>query len=202
MTDWKSYYDQTRDGAPDPALAFACARVDARLPRVAVDCGCGGGRGTAYLLSQGFRVHGFDADPAAEAFCTERFAGDHNLSLSTASFASFDYPETALLAASYSLFFCPADEFTTAWQKMTAAIMPGGIFCGTFLGPNDSWAPCGYVTGQPERTIITHSEAEIRALLNDFTVLETDIKDFDGITALGDEKHWHAITMVARRDVP
>lgn len=200
MTDWKDYYDKTRDGTPDPALAFACARVGAELPRVAIDCGCGGGRGTAYLLSQGFRVYGFDADPAAEVFCGERFAADDNASFSTATFASFEYPRTTLLTASYSLFFCPADEFTTAWQKMTTAIIPGGIFCGTFLGPKDTWATYGYVTDQPDLKIITHSEAEIRSLFNGFSILETDVKDFDGGTASGEQKHWHAITIVARRD--
>ena len=200
MTDWKEYYDKTRDGTPDPALAFACARVGTELPKIAIDCGCGGGRGTAYLLAQGFRVYGFDADPAAEAFCTERFAGDDNASFCTATFSSFDYPRAALLAASYSLFFCPADEFATAWRKMTSAIMAGGIFSGTFLGPNDTWAPYGYVTEQPDLKIVTHSEAEIRSLFEGFDILEMDIKDFDGVTASGEEKHWHAITIVARRN--
>jgi len=200
MTDWNEYYEKTKDAPPNPVLAQACKQVDATLPKIAIDCGCGSGRGIAFLLAQGFDVHAFDADPGAEAFCKERFAGEPNVRVTTATFASFSYPQAALLTAIYSLFFCPAGEWDTAWQKITAAIMPGGIFCGTFLGPNDSWAAQGHVADRPDLKIITHAEADVRSLLDGFTMLALDVNDEDGHTAEGVEKHWHSIMAVARRN--
>ena len=198
--DWETYYKKTRDGSPDPVLAFACARVPADLPRVAVDCGCGGGRGSAFLLDQGFEVHGFDADPASEQFCLDRFLGDHKAHFTTATFASFDYPRASLVTASYSLFFCAAEEFDIAWRNITAAVMPGGVFAGTFLGPDDTWVELGHVTEMEDEKIIAHSESEVRELLAGFDILEMDIKRFNGETALGEKKLWHTITVVGQRN--
>jgi len=49
------------------------------------------------------------------------------------------------------------------------------------------------------RGVISHTLDEIQALLTNFDIEETDIKNFDGVTATGTKKHWHAITMVARK---
>ena len=200
MADWQSYYRKTRDGSPDPVLAFACARVPADLPHIAIDCGCGGGRGSAFLLDQGFEVYGFDADPASEQVCVERFKANDKAHFTTATFASFDYPRASLVAANYSLFFCPADEFDAGWQKITAAVMPGGVFAGTFLGPDDTWARLGHVTDMEDAKVIFHSEPEVRDLLAGFDILETDVKRFNGESASGEKKFWHTITMVAQRN--
>ena len=200
MSDWKSYYEQTKAGRPDPALEFACAQVDPSLPLLAVDCGCGAGRGAAFLLEKGFRVHGFDADPNSAVFCNERFADNDQATFSTATFTSFDYPETSLLAASFSLFFCPEAEFDAAWQKITRAISPQGIFCGTFLGPKDTWAKLGHVTDKPELKVFAHSGDALRDLFTGFTILENDTRDYDGRAASGERKHWHTTTIVARRE--
>ncbi len=38
------------------------------LPLVAIDCGCGAGNESAYLLSKGFNVHAFDISIDAQKF--------------------------------------------------------------------------------------------------------------------------------------
>lgn len=40
------------------------------LPLVAIDCGCGAGNESAYLLSKGFNVHAFDISIDAQKVCT------------------------------------------------------------------------------------------------------------------------------------
>ncbi len=48
MSNWKSYYEKTKDNPVHPALKFAQSRVRNGLPKIAVDCGCGAGRNVDY----------------------------------------------------------------------------------------------------------------------------------------------------------
>ncbi|XOV86932.1 MAG: class I SAM-dependent methyltransferase [Pseudomonadota bacterium] len=111
MSDWKSYYEKTKDNPVHPALKFAQSRVRNGLPKIAVDCGCGAGRNVGYLRSEGFEVHAFDVDSGAIDMCIQQFGDDANAHFSCESFLSFDYPNASLIAATFSLFFCPATEF-------------------------------------------------------------------------------------------
>lgn len=194
MSDFKRYYELTRERPVDAAIRFACSRVAESLPRVAIDCGCGAGQNSDFLLGEGFQVHGFDPSPDSIEICRERFTGK-DASFSQDSFHSFSYPQASLVIASYSLFFCPGAEFEDSWRKIMAAVVPGGVFCGTFLGPNDTWALAGE-TGKGA-AVIVHTLEEIHGLLTGFDIEAVDIKDFDGATAAGTPKHWHSFFVTA-----
>lgn len=192
------YYEKTLDGRVNPNLGFACDLLDSDHMKVAIDCGCGAGRNTAFLLQRGFTVHAFDLNEEAINACRERFNATDRVVLSRASFETFDYPRASLVLASASLFFCPAEVFDDAWKRIVASIDQGGVFVGTFLGPNDTWAR---TIEEPTAfgTVLPLSEAEVRALFTGFDIVRWEERDEDGQTALGDEKHWHLFSVVARK---
>jgi len=200
MSHWQEYYEITRERPPDPTLEFACARVDAALPKAAIDCGCGAGRGIDFMLGQGFSVHAFDLEADGIRVCRDRFAGDDRVTLAQAGFDTYDYPQASLVVAINSLFFCKADEFRSGWKKIVECLAPGGVFFGSFIGPHDSWADPDYVFDEaPDLEILVHSEEEIDSFFQGFDILERDVKDYDGETARGTLKHWHLISVVARK---
>ena len=196
---WKPYYEETEDRPPDPTLQFAQRRPDKALPRVAIDCGCGAGRNADYLRTLGFEVFGFDPDLDAIEICRSRFEDDDAAHFECDSFLSYEYPQASLTFAGLSLFFCPADEFRDSWQKMLGSVLPGGVFCGTFLGPNDTWAITGDVFGNGARPVISHSADEVRGFFEGFDIEGFDERNFDGATAIGAQKHWHYFNVTAKR---
>ncbi|WP_157735980.1 class I SAM-dependent methyltransferase [Granulosicoccus antarcticus] len=74
---------------------------------MAIDCGCGAGRDTAFLLGKGFTVHAFDKELEAVEFCQKRFESNGNFHATQACFSDFHYPPASLVMAHASLFFCP-----------------------------------------------------------------------------------------------
>jgi len=93
------YYDTTQEMPPAKDLSLGCELVTAE-PRVAIDCGCGAGRDTAFLREKGFHVHAFNVEAEAIRRCRVRFAEDEGVELRQASFESFDYPRADLVSAS------------------------------------------------------------------------------------------------------
>jgi hypothetical protein len=58
------------------------------------------------------------------------------------------------------LFFCHPALFAGAWQSLTNSLLKGGLFCGHFMGPNDTWAKMG------RGDLSIHAYADIQALFN------------------------------------
>ena len=116
----RQYYDATENRKIRDDLVFAVGLVDE--PKIAIDCGCGAGADIAFLVAQGFLVHGFDVEDEAIARCKARFKDDVRVVLSTASFSTFQYPSASLLVADASLFFCPRSDFAGVWQRMTQCL--------------------------------------------------------------------------------
>lgn len=189
MSQWKSYYDRVKSSRPESALRFAVSQVDRTLPRVATDCGCGAGQEIAFLVRRGFEVVAFDADEASVQMCRARFEGEDSVRVSLSTFLAFDYPGTALTVATLSLFFCPRKDFEPAWARLAASIPPGGVFCGTFLGPRDHWA----------ELLVHHSEEEVLALFDRFHVVEKRVREFEQERPEGHREHRHQIQITAKR---
>lgn len=197
---WRPYYEKTQNHPPDPTLEFAQSRVSADLPKIAIDCGCGAGRNTELLRKRDFEVFAFDLDDEAITICSKRFEKDSGAHFTIDSFQSFEYPRASLTVASYSLFFCPAEEFDESWQRIRSSLISGGVFYGTFLGPKDSWAIGG---GAQNGTlpVISHTENEVRTLFDGFEIEGFDERNFDSKTVNGSEKHWHTYSVIAKRNL-
>lgn len=191
------YLDATESRATRPDLELGVSLVSG--PRIAIDCGCGAGSDIAYLRARDFSVHAFDIEAEAIARCERRFSGDDRVKLSQASFSSFHYPKASLIVADASLFFCPAVEFEGVWQQITDALLPGGIFVGSFLGPEDTMAGPDYDRDAFWPDVLVADEATVRSWLEQFEIVSFNEHRSSGTAPGGGAHHWHIHAVVARK---
>lgn len=196
----KQYYESTENRDIRTSLTRALAEVQGRFAAVtAIDCGCGAGRDIAFLQEQGCNVYAFDVEAESIRRCRERFNGVANVHLSQATFTDYDYPSAQLISADAALFFCPPGEFGLVWNKISEALVPGGIFVGSFLGERDTMASDAYDKEAYWPDVVTFTEASLRGYLSDFTVHHWQEHEMDGQTAQGEDHHWHIFELIAEK---
>ncbi|MCW8195403.1 class I SAM-dependent methyltransferase [Proteobacteria bacterium 005FR1] len=193
-----NYLDATKFRATRDDLKLGVELVDG--PKIAIDCGCGAGSDIAFLRDKGFTVHAFDIEPEAVARCQKRFSGDEKVTLCQARFSTFDYPRASLVGADASLFFCPEREFDEVWKKITDAILPGGLFVGSFLGPEDTMAGPGYDKDAFWPEVLVADERRVRRWLERFEIVSFTEHKSSGVTVTGTRHDWHIFAVVARKN--
>lgn len=207
---WDAYYATVRVRAPRDTLVAALAAFDAeRRGSVvgpagpvgaglrAVDLGCGDGTDTLALLERGWAVTAIDASPAFPAHLLDRVspAARSRLDLRVEDFRTADLPASDLVHAGFALFFCPPESFAGVWQRIRAALRPGGRVACHLLGPQDTWA----LQGAPDGTRMTwHDRVEVDALLAGLAVERLEETDEQGWSYAG-EKRWHLWRVLARQ---
>ena len=193
----QKYYDETLNREVRPDLFYAVSLIDGE--KIAVDCGCGAGADIQYLLDHDFHVHAFDIEESAIDRCRQRFADFPQVNLSQSSFIDFEYPPCQLVVADASLFFCPPEAFAAAWLKIDDSLQSGGVFCGSFLGPEDTMAR------EPEceqtfwKTVTVLTEPEVRVLFEGYHVLRFTEHKTSGMTPQGTPHDWHIFAVVAQK---
>jgi len=199
----KIYYDDTKSTEIRSDLLQAIELV--KGPKVAVDCGCGAGSNIGYLSTNGFTVYGYDIEDEAIIRCKDRFSNNSKVVLSQDSFSTFTYPRTSLVLADASLFFCPENEFDFAWHKIYESLYVGGVFCGSFLGPNDTMANPNYAKEGFWPNSLVFREKEIKSLFKNYLVCSFTEHKFSGRTTQGVPHDWHIFSVVASKlnlDIP
>ena len=162
--------------------------------KVAVDCACGNGRDTLYLLEQGYHVYAFDNDrPRLKALSEHPLLGANpRLDIQISSFADYEFPRANLINASACLFFCTPHDFNTLWTNISTSLKKSGIFCGHFLGkealePNESLP------------ILTHSQFELEQLFADFYIISWKKKQESSANLTGKKRLWLIHTIIAMK---
>ena len=202
------YYDSTSNRETRDDLRLAVQLVDDTDVdgsrddeiKVAVDCGCGAGSDIAFLRSKGFIVHAFDMEQESIARSQKRFGDDKDVLLSQATFTTFEYPRASLIVADASLYFCPEDEFHLAWRRITASLLPGGIFVGSFLGPEDTMASPNNNNEALWSEVWISTQKQVREMLNGFETINFTEYRTTG-ESIGRETHdWHIFSVIARKE--
>ena len=191
------YYADTAHSETRSDLVLATSLVGAN--KIAVDCGCGAGSDIAYLRAEGFTVHAFDIEEASIRICKERFKEDKQVSLTQDSFSSFNYPKSSLVVADASLFFCPESEFDSVWDKIYQSLDLGGIFCGSFLGPNDTMASPDFDRDAFWPNVLVFEEGALRSKLKGFELIKFTEHNVTGKTPKGIPHQWHIYSIVAKK---
>jgi SAM-dependent methyltransferase len=191
------YYDATEDREIRSDLAFALSIVSD--PKVAVDCGCGAGADIDYLLANDFKVYGFDIEDESISRCEARFENNENVVLSSASFISYDYPKASLVVADASLFFCPKADFDDVWRSIFECLYPEGVFCGSFLGAEDSMAGPAYDKSAFWPDVSVFDATEVKAFFEGFEICRFTEHKTSGITPQGTPHDWHIYSVVAKK---
>lgn len=192
----KIYYERSLAVDVYPHLKMALDLIDISLPKVAVDVGCGAGRDALHLAEIGFTVHAYDKSDVAITRLKELCPLHLNEMLfpEVCTFDQFEYPRSSLVSACSSLFFCPSELFPHAWLKITQSILHGGVFCGHFMGPNDSWAKMA------RGDITVHTCANLDELFkHTFRIVDVYEHNSEGTTLVGKKKHWHTYSVVAQK---
>ena len=197
-THWPDYYAATVDRPAwgttiDAAERFAAQVGPEAPPLLAVDLGCGAGRDTRELLRRGWRVLAVDREAAAiEAVVAATPERDRpRLEGLVADLATVELPSCDLVLASVSLQFLTEPEYDAAFERITAALRPGGRFAGLLYGDRDEAASDpAYTCPSPDA---------IREHLSAFEIESWFEREEDGKMALGDPHHIHLIEVVARR---
>ncbi len=191
------YFEATEDRATRDDLKVGVSLAEGS--RIAIDCGCGAGSDIAYLRDNGFTVHAFDIESEAISRCQDRFSGDDGVFLSQDSFSTFNYPEASLIVADASLFFCPEGEFADVWEKICSALLPSGIFVGSFLGPEDTMAGPGYDRDAFWPDVLVASEHLVMEWFRSFEIISFKEHRKSGRAPGGDRHSWHIYSVVARK---
>lgn len=200
--DWPAYFDAV---AGKPARETLLQALDLMVPAsnhapatppLAHDLGCGEGRDTAELLRRGFHVIATDSHP--DAFVRLRARDDlrdpgllARLTIRLAPLEAVELEPCHLVNASFSLPFCAPHAFPALWDRVVAAIRPGGLFAGQLFGDRDDWARL------PDRAHLTRDNA--LALFAGFDLIRFDEVENDSNDAMANPKHWHVFHVVARK---
>ena len=197
---WSDYYAVTVDRpawhtVTEAAALFAAedAAAGRAGPRFAVDLGSGAGRDARELLQRGWRVLAVDSEPdAADAVRTATPDPDQpRLETLVADIGSVDIPTCDLVNASVSLQFLDTVSVARVFERITAALQPGGRFTALIYGDRDEAA------GEPDVTCL--SAEQLRSYLAAFELESWTEREEDGQMALGDPHHIHMFEVVARR---
>jgi len=168
--------------------------------KVAIDCGCGAGSDIAFLRSRGFTVHGFDIEEESISRCEARFENDSQVHLSQSCFSSFNYPRASLVVADASLFFCPESEFNEVWSKIVNSLLPNGVFCGSFLGPEDTMASPEYNNEAFWPDVLVFDKHQVKECFKGFDVVSFTEHKKSGVAPGGGVHDWHIFSVVARKE--
>lgn len=190
------YYDVTEHRQIRTDLKVAVDIVGD--PKIAIDCGCGAGADISYLISKGFKVYGFDIEDESISRCNIRFKNNNDVILTKAGFSSYDFPSASLVVADASLFFCPKTEFNNVWRKIDECLYPNGIFCGSFLGPDDTMAGPKYDKSAFWSDILVYGENELRNIFKNYEICSFTEHKTSGKTPQGVPHDWHIFSVVAR----
>ena len=188
---WPDFYKGTKDHPHWSLLERAVTLLGHK--GYALDLGCGAGRDTRYLLSQGWYVTAVDSEPTSIEILSE--LPQEHLKVVQSTFEDFDYAPEAydLVSSQFSLPFNPKATFNSVFTRIKQSIKPVGIFTGQFFGIHDEW-------NTPERNMTFLTREEVNELLSDMKVLEFTEEDKIGPTALGTLKHWHVFHVIAKKE--
>jgi SAM-dependent methyltransferase len=192
---WTEYYDTQEDDREPRELLVQVLDAFGPGAHEAVELGCGQGFDTLEMLRRGWSVLAIDAEPEGIRRLLARVPDDHRprLDARVAGMQDVELPSVDLVWASFSLFFCPPERFDDLWDRIRAAIRPGGRIAGHLLGDRDTWAP--------DDDITAHTREAALARLDGLEVERFDEEEEDGEACSG-PKHWHVFHLAARRPAP
>lgn len=188
-----THTEATKGLAHHPIIEQAIGYIE-NMPLVAVDCACGAGNESAFLLSQNYQVYAFDVADLSKETCLERFKDHENYHFIQQSFEHYNFPSTSLIVALLSLFFCQPMHFQRIFNAMCDALTANGILVLDLLGEQDAW-----VKNNPQR-VLGFSQNELDYLFGyEFEILHYEEMLGDWPMANGQVKFWHKHRLILRK---
>ena len=185
--------EATKNGLHRPILEQAINHMQ-NLPLTAIDCGCGAGNESNYLLNNGFSVTAFDCLEKSKQLCSERFQNHPRFSFYQTTFEYFCFPKASLVVALFSLFFCQPSQLTRVLSNIKDALPKDGIFLLQLLGTHDAW-----VKHTPQRFKGFSKQTLETLFKQDYEILFYEEEQAPKPLANGDIKNWHLHTLILKK---
>ncbi len=186
-----SYALHCRDHTPNALVVEAVSLLGGSAGGSALDIGAGSLSSSRHLLSAGFIVDAVDPDPHAAELAAA--LGNPRLLLQCADIRDVELAERSynIIVAMHVLHLIPRADLHTLMPKIAGWLIDGAIFCATFLGTRDSWAPT------PWRATVLRPD-EVLELASGLEVIRLDELEYEGTNVLGEPKHWHTLRCLFR----
>ena len=162
---------------------------------IAIDFGAGEGVDCAYLLAHNWQVIAVDINTSGVENMLKNTSNKYvdKITVVKKRFHNVIIPTVDLFVANYSLPFCDLKQFPYVWERIKAAIKPGGRFAGTFFGKHDDFK---------HRAILLDSE-QIKVMFEGFEYdyynegeQEGEVINQKGNITL---RHWHTFDIIAKK---
>lgn len=192
----KKYQELNKDEAPR-RLATTLLEYITEKSKIA-DMGCGAGMDSLYFIKAGHDVIAIDREIGVIEALKEQLEEPlkHRLEIIKADFMEQAIPCADILYASYSLPFCPPQQFDGFWSKLEKSINPNGIIAATFFGTNDDWF-------KNSEHITFHERESLVKLFKGYEIKNFYEEEFEDtfVSREGtiESKHWHVFEIIAQR---
>ena len=159
----------------------------------ALDLGAGGLNDSRYLLSLGYTVTAVDRDQAAADLAREIKGAKFNFLQQSFEDLEFTAQQYDLVSAQFALpFIQKKEDLLRVVHGIKQVLKPGGVFAGQFFGPKDTWC-------LNDRPMTFLAKDEVEALFADMDIILIGEREYDGVTALGQKKHWHMFPVIVKK---
>lgn len=193
--DWLNYFNNPKLLPPRSHLIEAHQFLGHfAKERIAVDCGCGTGRDTLFLLEQGYQVYAFDIDLSSLQVLSEHplTAATPKLEIQHCSFADYHFPRAHLINASACLFLSARDDLPHLWHAIEQSLYSGGIFCGHFLGQEEQ-------DQDNSLPVITLPRSELEQMFANYYIVSWKEKREYSAQLTGEKRSWLVHTVIAMK---
>lgn len=192
VVDWHAY-NVAAAGRPARRLvstAISASGATTGTGRIVLDLGAGGGSDALEFARRGFSVFAYDSDDTIASRLVENTRMDGTVFFRHGDITEVEvFPAADIIYAGYALPLL-GDAFGAVWEKLRAALKPGGVIAVDLFGEHDTWAL--------DDSIATFTSAEIDRMLEGTRIVQREIRDEDGRGFADGKKHWHVHTLVAR----
>ncbi len=191
MESMDKYYENTTNARPNYTVKkFIELNV---TPGNAVELGCGAGRDTICLIKNGWNVLAIDRKEVESRIAVKLEVKEQKqFKFLKQKFEDIELEKNNLVVANFSLPFCNKNYFKELWNKIDDSILKDGYFVGNFFGENDEWK----IT---KRKMTFLTKEQVIELFSNFEIIEFKEVEKDGITGLGQMKHWHVFNVIAKK---
>lgn len=166
---------------------------------LAMDLGCGYLEDTRAMANHFKHVIATDIRPESGVIHKKLSPG--NVEFHCVDHLNYDFPTNAcdLINAQYSLFFTSRENLMILMEKIKTSLKPGGVFVGTFLGPDDSWNKEPFLS-DPDFPKSFLTKEEVAGLFSGMSEVMMEEKKTTGPGRRGGSpKKWHVFRVVFRK---
>ena len=191
----ESFHEVTKNLGPSPFLLKTLSLPGLLKGRV-LELGCGPGRDTVELLKQGWDVVAIDKSHEGISNLKEGTLDNKNIDCRLEKFEDMALPSSSfdLVYSKHSLSFCQKESWEGVWNKIEASMRKGGIISMHLFGENDD-----FKKSNRYGDMTFFSKQDIEELLSNFEVIFNHEEEDDKKSAMGQMKHWHVFTIVAKK---